>query len=45
MVFVKRRNVIFYDIGDLDDELWFCVNVYLIYDIVDWKDLNLKFVL
>ncbi|KAM4707217.1 non-lysosomal glucosylceramidase [Discoglossus pictus] len=42
---VKTRNVVPHDVGDPEDEPWQTLNAYLIHDTVDWKDLNLKFVL
>ncbi|XP_053405634.1 non-lysosomal glucosylceramidase-like [Mercenaria mercenaria] len=41
----KVLNTVPHDMGDPEDEPWVRVNSYNIHPTVDWKDLNLKFVL
>ncbi|KAH3838447.1 non-lysosomal glucosylceramidase-like [Dreissena polymorpha] len=41
----KVLNTVPHDIGDPEDEPWKRVNAYNIHPTVDWKDLNLKFIL
>ncbi|KAL4228193.1 Non-lysosomal glucosylceramidase [Mactra antiquata] len=41
----KVGNTVPHDMGEPEDEPWLRVNSYNIHPTVDWKDLNLKFIL
>lgn len=44
-VYRKYSNSIPHDLGDPEEEPFSLINAYNIYDVSDWKDLNLKFII